>query len=333
MTGGTGGSGGASGSAGSASGGGGAGAGGATGGTGGSSGGGGAGGGAGTGAGPVKPIMQNGRWALAVGDVTLEVDPQVGARITTFSKGAENLLTGPTVNPTYWGSTLWTSPETQWQQPPPGPIDSEPYAAQATDTEVVLTGMPYAMLGVSVTKTLSAERGSGGYFQIKYALTNTKQTPIMMAPWEVTRVLPRGLTFFPTGTKTTLSQGATMPTTVSDGITWFAYDMATVTKDSKLYADAAEGWVAHVAQGLVFIKRFADVPVAQIAPNEGDVELYTNAIHTYIEIENQAAYGAIAAGASTSWTVTWYLRALPAGLAAVPSAALAQFVRDTIAAP
>jgi hypothetical protein len=294
---------------------------------------GGAGGSAGAETGPVKPIMQNGRWALAVGDVTLEVDPQVGARITTFSKGAENLLTGPTVNPTYWGSTLWTSPETQWQQPPPGPIDSEPYTAQGTDTEVVFTGMPYAMLGVSVTKTFSAERGSGGYFQIEYALKNTKQTPIMMAPWEVTRVLPRGLTFFPTGSKTTLSQGATLPTTVSDGVTWFAYDMATVTKDSKLYADAAEGWVAHVAQGLVFIKRFADVPAAQIAPNEGDVELYTNAIHTYIEIENQAAYGAIAPGASTSWTVTWYLRALPAGLAAAPSAALAQFVRDTIAAP
>lgn len=290
----------------------------------------GAGGSAGAESGPVKPTQQNNRWAFVVGDVTLEVDPQVGGRITTFSKGTENLLTGPNVNPTYWGSTLWTSPETQWQQPPPGPIDSEPYAVQASDTALVLTGMPYAMLGVSVTKTLSAERGNGGSFKIEYKLTNTKQTPIMMAPWEVTRVLPRGLTFFPTGTKTSFSPGATMPTTTSDGITWYAYDMAAVTIDSKLYADAAEGWLAHVAQGLVFIKSFGDVPVAQIAPNEGDVELYTNALHTYIELENQAAYGAIAPGASTSWSVTWYLRALPAGITAAPSAALAQFVRTTI---
>jgi hypothetical protein len=107
-----------------------------------------------------------------------------------------------------------------------------------------------------------------------------------------------------------------------------------VTEDSKLYADGAEGWLAHVAQGLVFIKTFPDVPPAMIAPMEGDVELYVNDpemdAERYIELENQAAYGMIAPGASVSWTVTWYLRKLPAGMAATPSAALAQFVRTTI---
>lgn len=275
--------------------------------------------------------MQNDRWAFVIGDVTLEVDPQVGGRITTFSKGAENLLTGPAVNATYYGSTFWTSPESQWSQPPPAPIDSAPYAVMSSDTELVLTGQPYAALGVSVKKTFSAEH-SPAAFSIEYTMTNTKQTPIMMAPWEVTRVFPRGLTFFPTGSKSMLSTGATLPLTMSDGVTWFKYDMTTVTKDSKLFADGAEGWLAHVAQGLVLIKSFDDVPVGSIAPNEGDVELYTNALHTYIELENQGPYGAIAPNASVSWTVTWYLRALPATIdGTTPSAALAQFVRDVIA--
>jgi hypothetical protein len=295
---------------------------------------GGAGGAGGTAPMPVLPVMRDGLWGFDMGEVTLEVNADVGGRIATFRFGTENLLTGPVVNATYWGSTLWTSPEADWSQPPPAPIDSAPYTAQVMGEKLVLTGQPYAMLGVSVTKTFWADPAAGA-FKIEYKLNNTQQTGVMMAPWEVTRVFPRGLTFFPTGTTDRLSPGATMPTTESDGITWFVYDMATMTMNSKLYADGAEGWVAHVAQGLVFIKSFADVPADNIAPNEGDVELYANAVAApmrYIEIENQAAYGDIAPQASVSWVVTWYLRKLPAGTdGTAPNAALAKFVRDTIA--
>jgi hypothetical protein len=290
-------------------------------------------GGAGCAAGPVKPVMRDAQWALDACDVTLEVDPMKGGRITLFKLGAgDNLVTGPAVNPTYWGSTLWTSPESQWAQPPPTPIDSDPYTAAATDTTLTLTGMPYAMLGVSVTKTFSADAKLGA-FHIEYKLNNTKGTAIQMAPWEVTRVLPKGLTFFPTGPTMSLSAGATLPTTNMGGVTWFNYDMNAITADSKLYADAAEGWSAHAVDGLVFIKSFGDLMAAQIAPKEGDVELYTNKLHTYIEMEDQGPYGTIAPGASVSWTVTWFLKKLPAGVdAAAPNDALAKFVRDTIAA-
>jgi hypothetical protein len=282
---------------------------------------------------PVLPIMRDGVWAFDMGEVTLEVNAEVGGRIATFRLGTENLLTGSSVNMDYWGSTLWTSPESQWTHPPPAPIDSAPYTTEVTGEKLVLTGMPDEMLGVSVTKTLWADVALGA-FKIEYKLNNTQQAAIQMAPWEVTRVLPRGLSFFPTGSSERLTDNATLPTTKSEGITWFAYDMATVTEDSKLFADGAEGWLAHVAQGLVFIKTFPDVPPAMIAPMEGDVELYVNDPEMddqrYIELENQAAYGTIAPGASVSWTVTWYLRRLPAGMAATPSAALAQFVRTTI---
>jgi hypothetical protein len=107
--------------------------------------------------------------------------------------------------------------------------------------------------------------------------------------------------------------------------------MNAVTSDSKLWADASEGWVAHVAAGLVFIKTFSDLSAEQIAPMEGDVALYTNQLHTYIELENLGPYVSIAPGASASWTVTWYLRRLPAGLEATAgNMALAQFVREAI---
>jgi len=208
-----------------------------------------------------------------------------------------------------------------------------------------LTGMSYAMLGVSVTKTFSADAKLGA-IHIEYKLTNTKQAAIQMAPWEVTRVYPKGLTFFSTGpTAPTLSVGATLPTTTTGtanagGVTWFNYDMNAATADSKLYADGAEGWSAHAVDGLVFIKSFGDVMAAQIAPKEGDTELYTNSPKTlkpgtklYIEMEDQGAYGMIAPAASVTWNVTWFLKKLPAGVdGTAPNDALAKFVRDTISA-
>jgi len=306
----------------------------------------GAGGAGGGPSGPVKPVMRGGEWAFDVGELTFQVDATKGGRITTLKLGAgDNILTGPDTNPIYWGSTLWTSPESQWTQPPPTPIDSDPYTAVATDTTLTLTGMPYAMLGVSVTKTFSVDAKLGA-IHIEYKLSNTKQTAIQMAPWEVTRVYPKGLTFFPTGpTAPTFSVGATLLTTSTGtanagGVTWFNYDMNAATTDSKLYADGAEGWSAHAVDGLVFIKSYGDVLAAQLAPKEGDTELYTNSPKTlkagtklYIEMEDQGAYGMIAPAASVTWNVTWFLKKLPAGVdGTAPNDALAKFVRDTISA-
>lgn len=280
---------------------------------------------------PPKPTQVGDEWALTMGEVTLQVAPQEGGRITAFKFGNENLLTGPDVNGMYWGSTLWIAPEaTLWMQPPPAPIDSDPYTAMASDTTLTLSGMTYAKLGVSATKIFSADPVKQS-FTIEYKLNNTSQAAVMMSPWEVTRVLPRGLTFFPQGPSQRLSMNATLPTTEQNGIIWYAYDQSAVTKDSKLWADATEGWVAHVAAGLVFIKKFEDLGTDKLAPMEGDVELYTNALHTYIEIEETGPYVSIAPGASSSWSVTWYLRKLPAEIQATAgNAQLAQFVRDTI---
>ena len=289
--------------------------------------------------GPVKPVLRDGKWAFDFGDVTFEVDPMVGGRITTFKLGATNLLVGSvdTMSQYYWGSTLWISPEaTKWMQPPPAELDRDPYTAVANDTSVTMTSAAYAKLGITISKTFSVDTKLGAVV-IEYKLNNTTTAAVQMAPWEVTRVFPRGLTFFPKGpTAPTLSTGATLPTTEMNNIIWFNYDMPAITKDSKLYADGAEGWVAHTADGLVFIKSFADVTADKLAPKEGDVELYVNTDHPdikrYVEIEAQGAYGEIAANASASWKSSWFLRKLPAGVDAMSgSAPLAQFVRDTIA--
>src|SRR5262249_30269718 len=74
--------------------------------------------------GPVMPVQRNGRWALDFGDLSFEVDPQIGGRVTTFALASVNLLTGPDVNPDNWGSSFWTSPQSVWNWPPPPQIDN-----------------------------------------------------------------------------------------------------------------------------------------------------------------------------------------------------------------
>ena len=118
-------------------------------------------------------------------------------------------------------------------------------------------------------------------------------------------------------------------------------DMFALLKQVQIAADFARGVCARLAGVAVPAnegqeKSFADLTADEIAPKEGDVELYVNTDHPdikrYVEVEAQGAYADIAANSSVSWQTKWFLRKLPVGVDAAPgSAALAQFVRDTIA--
>ncbi|HEY0708370.1 MAG TPA: DUF4380 domain-containing protein, partial [Polyangia bacterium] len=256
--------------------------------------------------------------------------PRVGGRVTSFGFAGANLLTDATVNLENWGSTFWTSPQSVWNWPPPPQIDNQPYMVTSSAPALVLVGQQSPALGVSVGKTFTMDRADGTV-RLTYKITNHRTTMLSVAPWEVTRVPNRGLAFFPTGPSLMRSPNATLPTTDVGGVTWFAYNAADIRVDSKIYADAREGWLAWADNGAVFIKKFADVPAAMLAPMQGDVEIYTNMLRTYIELENQGPYTRLAPQASLTWTVTWHLKRLPAGVGATAgNAALAEFVRTTI---
>jgi hypothetical protein len=116
---------------------------------------------------------------------------------------------------------------------------------------------------------------------------------------------------------------------IVNGVAWFSYNAAAITADQKLFADGQEGWIAHVDGDLLLVKSFADTQPAQAAPGEAEIEIYANAGHSYVEVENQGAYVNLAPGTSTTWTVRWNLRKLD--LAATPgSAALLALVRSMV---
>ncbi|HSS40031.1 MAG TPA: DUF4380 domain-containing protein, partial [Polyangia bacterium] len=155
----------------------------------------------------------------------------------------------------------------------------------------------------------------------------------MFAAWEITRVGPGGLTFYPTGTDAPRAGGgfALPPTQTAAGCTWYQHPGTAPGADQKLLADGSGGWLAHVAGDVVLVKKFADVPAGMAAPGEAEIEIFVDGRGGYVEVEEQGTYQPVAAGQTLNWPVTWIVRPLPDGIdATAGSADLVAFVQSLV---
>lgn len=276
----------------------------------------------------VLPTVAGGRHALAWGDVSFEVDAAQGGRVTGLYLAGRNLMVGPEVDPGNFGSTFWTSPQSAWGWPPVPEIDHLPYDVSSDGATIVMRGKTSPLLGVAVEKRFAADPRRGAIL-FEFRILNRGDREVRLAPWQITRVNPGGLTFFPTGA------GAFPPSNLAvregSGATWYAFDAAAVTDHQKLFADGREGWLAHVDGDALLVKTFAAVSRDVQAPGEAQIEIYATPAHTYVEVEAQGAYQSIPPGGSLTWAVVWLLRRLPAELDRAPgSAALVDHVRKLV---
>ena len=276
------------------------------------------------------PKQDGNKFILKAGDSVLECTCSNSGRITAFSVDGRNILTGATVNPFNFGSTFWTSPQSDWDWPPPKAADSEQaWKGTLEGDTVVLEGPPCEKMQLALQKRIRADEDRRAMV-IDYTMKNMGDTIRKVAPWEISRVGPGGITFFPRGS-------ATYPPAYQDplaveeisGITWFVHSHDTVTAQHKLFSDGRDGWIAHLEGGLLFLKSFVPCPADARAPGESEIEIY--AVPEYVEVEQQGAYEPLAPGASRTWTVTWFLRKLPADLDVRPgSDALIKFIKGII---
>jgi hypothetical protein len=265
-----------------------------------------------------------GRYVLACRDLTLEVDPAAGGRVTSFRCEERDALSGPEVDASNYGSTLWTSPQSDWGWPPPVEFDGRPYAVERSDDAIALVGPTIASLGVALEKRFAVDRERGA-FEITYAIRNASAVARRYAPWEVSRVPARGLTFFPTGGV----EVGPLPVVRRDGITWYAHTPETLDDiGQKHSADGRGGYLAHAGHGLLFVKTFADLPPEMQAPGEGEVEVYGN--DRYVEVEAQGPYASIDPGATLRWSLRWYLVPLASSEARIGGAALMECVESIL---
>jgi hypothetical protein len=278
-------------------------------------------------------------YGLESGALSFAVDPH-GARIVDVHlTGAANLLTGPAANPTNFGSTFWTSPQSRWGWPPPSAFDTDAYIPSTTDASIAFDGPTATALGVRIRKQFAVDIHRPGRIEADYQIAAaTDSTASSVAPWEISRVPAGGLTFFGTGLSPPTAGGgfALPPTQDSAGCTWLddgatPIPTAGSRPDQKLLADGAGGWLAHVDGDVVLIKQFPDVPPGMAAPGEGEIEIFVQGAGAYVELEEQGPYQTLTPGQTVTWDVAWTVARLPPGLSAsVGNPDLVSFVRQML---
>jgi hypothetical protein len=256
----------------------------------------------------VMPIERDGHYVLEFGNLLFDVVP-AGGKIMGFSIDGYNMLVA--THPINFGSTLWASPQSDWNWPPQKPIDSEPYAVEVKGNTITMTsGVTTTVPKIRVIKKFTPDLARGA-IDIEYTIRNEDTVTRSLAVWEVTRVAAGGLTFFPIVGTTNRPGSRMTPTVIADGFAWM--DMAVnPPRNPKLNADGV-GYIAHTDGTRLFVKSWDDVPADAQAPGEGEVEFYDG--DTNVELENQGRYGPVAPGQSTTYKVRWSLVNLPAGTA------------------
>lgn len=276
----------------------------------------------------VKTSRSGERFRLELGALSLEVDAKDGGRIVEFSLDGQNALVTQAESGAAYGSSFWPSPQADWNWPPPPEIDRDAWNAAFTPNGLELASGTSAALGLSVSQNIRL--GSNpSCAVIDYTLHNRGTEARRVAPWQNSRVRPRGLTFYP-------SHDATQPHSAlalapHDGVTFFAHDPESMKLNQKSFADGLEGFLAHVDRELLFVKSFPDVPPGGAAPGEAEIELYVDGAGKFVEVEQQGAYVEIPPGGSSSWRVVWLLERVPKEHVAVGSAALVERARKLAA--
>lgn len=250
---------------------------------------------------PVIRSLEGGKYQLETGPVTMTVDGAMGGRILSFRHGDREVVSQSTF-PESFGSTFWTSPQSEWNWPPVPEYDKMPYTVERSDRVLVMTSHLSPKHYYRIRKEFRPEaRG----IAITYIITNESAETRRVAPWEITRVPNEGLIFFDTPTES-ISPTDLIAFTAKHDLAWYRTD---VRDDNRKVNADGHGWLAYLtAENLLFVKQFPDLNAGQAAPNEAEIQVYVNRGKTFIEIENQGAYTKLAPGESLSYTVIWNLQ-------------------------
>ena len=260
---------------------------------------------------------------LTVGDVTMTVYPQQGAKIMSLTyKGKE--IISQSKRPEAFGSTFWTSPQKEWNWPPVSEFDKQPYTLEERDGKIIMTSPVSARLKYRIRKEFSTDAKNKAIV-ITYSIINESDETRQVAPWEITRVTNDGGIIFFDAPLDGITPAGLMAFESKYGAVWYKTDEANANR--KINADG-KGWLAYCNDGLLLVKKFDDLEASQPAPDEAEIQVYVNRGKTYIELESQGAYTTLKPHEEVNWTVRWYL--LPVKGDAQPSAKLLKMVKRSL---
>ncbi|MDF1547068.1 MAG: DUF4380 domain-containing protein [Bacteroidales bacterium] len=251
---------------------------------------------------------------IKVQNSELSINPEVGARIVSLKYLGKELLSSQAVHSENFGSTLWTDPQSDWGWPPYDTLDALPYQIRKRKNEWNFTSKKDKRSGFQILKKIKPSQKDSS-FNITYFIKNISNSKKSVGAWEVTRVLPGGLSLFPSAPDSSIMADSNLPGVKKIGqIIWFVYDFEKIKSHAKLFAMGSEGWMAHVVDDIAFIKTFDDVPTPEIVNGQGEIEIYVNGERKYTEIENHSSHKILKPGETLSYKVKWLVRKLPSNI-------------------
>ncbi len=252
-------------------------------------------------------IKNTGSFKLISDSTELIVDSK-GGRITSFKCGEKEFLAGQNINPALFGSTLWPSPQSIWNWPPPAMLDEKEYTYKINDDKLVLISADDKNLGMRFTKEFSVCNNA---ILILYSIKNISFKSYKVSPWEVTRVNKGGIAFFPKGKNDSWGMNLNLMKVYNkNNIIWYESEVKIYNDHTKLFNNGSEGWLAFIQDGYIFIKKFEEITAGLTAPNEDGIEIYANPTDNYIELENQGNYIELQPGEEINYEVNWYAEKL-----------------------
>lgn len=261
--------------------------------------------------------LGEGVYSLSFSDLTFKVDVSVSGRIVSFQKNQKEILAQPAVHSFNYGSTFWPGPQSNWGWPPYPALDGEPYEAVLVGDTLKTQSKDDPQSGFRFSKYFIPDVENKS-IEIQYQIKNISNKPIAVDPWEVTRAASMGLSFFPEGETEPLEKSNLSNVKMEDGMVWYFCDTTLFTKSQKIFTSAKEGWLAHCANGLLFVKVFPDIKPNTTSPGQEEVEIFAHENKKYIELENHGEQKALLPGQSLKYTVRWYLMELPSSVKTEP---------------
>lgn len=242
-------------------------------------------------------------YTLTVGKITMDIDANNGARITSLRHDTTEVLSHIDF-PNMYGSTFWTSPQKEWNWPPVHEHDMGMYTVEEQEGGAILMTSPLSEKFPVIIKKKFEVDAADNCIVVTYTIQNAGTEPRKVAPWEITRVLANGTVFFDAPVEGITPAGL-MNFVQKDNLA--CYDIDHVEGQNRKINSDGKGWLAFTQNGLTLVKKFQDLDPSQPAPDEAEIQVYVHQGNAYVELESQGAYTNLAPGESLEWPVRWYL--------------------------
>ncbi len=246
----------------------------------------------------------NGIYTLQKGDLSISVSTKEGGKVISFKKAGEEMLLQKDIQPKYYGSTLWLSPQRRFW-PPSDILDNQTYQASFSKEKLRLKSQQDKKIGFRIAKEFEILKDTS--ILIRYTIENISDQTQYVAPWDVTRV-NGGLTcFLVKKTNLTDLSSDLNHVQIKNGMLYYRYEKENNQRGQKLFAITSKGKLYHYYKNLVFIKQFPRINEKDLPERQGEVEIFLSPNSSYIELENHGKYTKLLKGKKLTYTQRWYL--------------------------